>query len=63
MTDHQFTANDRVYHRQLKRYGIYLMRDDLGKTTSHVEFDDDPDGFESRRITTAQLVPADEVTA
>ena len=29
----------------------------------HVVFDDDSDGFDSRRITTAQLVPADQVEA
>ena len=63
MTDHEFTAGERVYHRQLKRSGTYLGRDDLDRATSHVAFDDDPDGFESRRITTAQLVPAEEVDA
>ncbi len=62
MTDHQFTEGDRVYHRQLGMHGTYLTRDDLDSTTSHVEFDQDPD-YDSRRVTTAQLVPASEVTA
>lgn len=60
MTTPTFTEGQRVYHRQLKRYGTFVEHSwDSG--TSHVAFDDDPDGFEDRRITTAQLVPADEV--
>lgn len=63
MTDYEFTEGQRVYHRHLKLYGTYVARDDLDRTTSHVEFDDDPDYDDSRRITTAQLVPAEEVDA
>lgn len=60
MPEHTFTEGQRVYHRQLKRFGTFVMRDDLDRASSHVEFDDDPDGLDSRRITTAQLVLAGE---
>lgn len=57
MPEATFTAGQRVYHRQLKWYGTYAYRDDLDQASSFVEFDNG----EGRRITTAQLVPADEI--
>lgn len=57
MTTATFTAGQRVFHRQLKWYGTYVYRDYLDQATSFVEFDNG----EGRRITTAQLEPADEV--
>ena len=59
MPEPTFTEGQRVYHRQLKWHGTYLCRDDLDRSTSHVEFDNG----EGRRITTAQLMPAEEVDA
>jgi hypothetical protein len=62
MTDHQFTEGQRVYHRQLAKYGTYAGLDD--HETSFVDFGDDPElADDVLRVTTAQLVPADEVTA
>lgn len=55
--DTEFTEGQRVYHRQLKWYGTYAYRDDLDRATSFVEFDNG----EGRRITTAQLIAADEI--
>lgn len=62
MTDSMFTAGQRVYHRQLQRYGTYVTADDLDRDTSHVDFDD-PHGEDVLRITTAQLVAADDAEA
>jgi hypothetical protein len=64
MTDLQFTVGQRVFHRQLGRYGTYAGRDDLDRASSYVDFGDDPDLCDDiLRVTTAQLVPTDEVTA
>jgi len=57
MSDPTFAEGQRVYHRQFKWYGAYAGRDDLDRATSHVEFDNG----EERRVTTAQLVAADEI--
>jgi hypothetical protein len=58
MTAHQFTEGDRVYHRQRREYGTYIKQDWV-KTESIVDFPSD----DWCRVTTAQLVPASEVTA
>lgn len=61
MTDHQFTEGQRVYHRQLKRYGTFIEKS-WTSGESIVDFDDPdyPDSEDCLRITTAQLVSADE---
>jgi hypothetical protein len=61
---HTFTKDQRVYHRQLKRYGTYV-EDSWTSGESIVDFDDPdyPDDEDCLRITTAQLVPAEEVDA
>jgi hypothetical protein len=51
-----FTAGQRVYHRGRKQFGIYVQQD-LHRDESLVDFG----GDDVCRITTAQLVPADEV--
>lgn len=67
MTDHQFTAGQRVWHPGCRQFGTYV-RADLHADESIVAFPRDhvpgwPDEDEHCRITTAQLVPADEVPA
>lgn len=64
MPDPTFTEGQRVYHRQLKRYGTFI-ESSWTSGESIVDFDDptDPDYEDCLRITTAQLVPAEEVTA
>lgn len=57
MTDPTFTAGQRVYHRQRQQFGIYVQQDWVA-TDSIVDFGEDDDYC---RVTTAQLVPADEV--
>ncbi len=67
MTDHQFREGQRVWHRQRREYGIYIKQDWI-KSESIVAF---PRGHvagfpaedEECRVTTAQLVPADEADA
>ncbi|MEU4558386.1 hypothetical protein AB0F72_08350 [Actinoplanes sp. NPDC023936] len=62
MTDRQFTEGQRVWHRQRKQFATYLGP---SWTTgeSYVDFGH-PDGHgDECRVTTAQLVPADEVDA
>jgi hypothetical protein len=52
-----FSPGQHIFHRQLEWYGTYAYRDDLDRASSFDEFDND----EGRRITTAQLVAADEI--
>lgn len=52
-----FEPGQRVYHRQRQQFGIYVQQDWVA-SESIVDFGDE-DG--ELRITTAQLVPADEV--
>lgn len=52
-----FTEGQRVYHRQRQQFGTYVQQDWVS-TESIVDFGDE-DG--QLRVTTAQLVPADEV--
>ena len=65
MTTPTFTEGDRVYHRQRRQFGTY--GEDSGTSgESIVAFPMDhipglPDEDEELRVTTAQLVPADEV--
>jgi hypothetical protein len=67
MTDHQFIAGDRVYHRQRRQYGRYV--EIVDNETSYIDLGDDQElasGLVDIRVscvTTAQLVPAEEVTA
>lgn len=62
MTDRQFTEGDRVYHRQVGKYGTYAGQ--VGHDTSDVDFGYDPElADDVLCVTTAQLVPADEVNA
>lgn len=56
MTTPTFTAGERVYHRGRRQFGTYV-RQDLHRDESLVDFPDD----DRSRISTAQLVPADEV--
>jgi hypothetical protein len=62
MSEPTFTEGQRVYHRQLKRLGTFL---EPSWTTgeSIVDFDVPGEPFyeDALRITTAQLVAADEV--
>jgi hypothetical protein len=51
-----FTEGQRVYHRQRKQFGTYVQPD-WHRDESIVDFPDD----DYCRVTTAQLVPADEV--
>jgi hypothetical protein len=57
MTTPTFTAGQRVYHRQRREYGIYVQQDWVA-TESIVNFNEDDDWC---RVTTAQLVAADQV--
>ena len=50
-----FSAGQRVYHRQLRQFGTYVQ-DDWHREDAIVDFGDD----DVRRITKAQLVPAEE---
>lgn len=52
---HTFTAGQPVYHRQRRQFGTYVQQD-WHRDESIVDFD----GDEGCRVTTAQLVPADE---
>ncbi len=63
MSEHTFTEGQKVYHRNLQCFGTFLHHDDLDRSSSHVEFDDDPDDFETRRITTTSLVPVEQAEA
>ncbi len=55
----EFKPDQRVFHRQLKRYGTYLAADDLDRASSHVNFDA-PDGEDVLRVTTSRLIPAEQ---
>ena len=55
--DTGFVPGQRVYHRQLDQFGTYERVDFFLPETSFVEFDDG----QERKVTTAQLVAADEV--
>ncbi len=63
MSDPSFAPGQRVYHRQLKRFGTFI-EPSWTSGESIVDFraweSDDEDCL---RITTAQLVAADEVNA
>nr|WP_221374534.1 hypothetical protein [Actinoplanes polyasparticus] len=61
-TEQTFTPGDRVYHRQLKRYGTFI-EPSWTSGESIVDFDvpDEPGYEDCLRITTAQPVAADEV--
>lgn len=55
----RFKAGDRVYHKNLKMYGIFVEYDWTGLTECHVDFDND-EGFEDcRHVTTNQLILID----
>lgn len=56
MSDPTFVEGQRVYHRGRKQFGVYVKQDWI-RTESIVDFPDD----DRSRITTAQLVPADEI--
>lgn len=63
--DATFRPGQRVYHRQLKKFGRYI-EDSWTSGESIVAFPMDPvpglpDEDEELRVTTAQLVAADEV--
>ncbi len=65
MPNPTFTPGDRVYHRQLKRFGTFI-ESSWTSGESIVAFPRDhlpglPDEDEELRITTAQLVPAAQV--
>lgn len=62
MSDPTFTAGQRVYHRQRKQFGTFL-KPSWTTGESLVDFDDpaDPDFADALRVTTAQLVAADEI--
>jgi len=64
MPEPAFTEGQRVFHRQLKRYGTFI-EPSWTSGESIVDFDDpnDPNYEDCLRITTAQLVAADEVDA
>jgi hypothetical protein len=55
MPDPTFTEGQRVYHRQRRQFGTYIQQD-WHRDESIVAFPDD----DYCRVTTAQLVPADE---
>lgn len=61
MTDPTFTEGQRVYHRQRKQLSTYV-RQVPGSDESVITFDelDDPRRA-TFRVTTAQLVAADEI--
>ncbi|GAA0493774.1 hypothetical protein Ade02nite_21160 [Paractinoplanes deccanensis] len=59
MPEPTFTKGQRVYHRQLKRFGTYVEKS-WTSGESIVDFDTDDDYEDCLRITTAQLVPAEE---
>lgn len=56
MDEPTFTEGQRVYHRQRRQYGTYV-EPSWTSGESIVDFGDD----DVLRITTAQLVPADEI--
>ena len=67
MPEPDFTEGQRVYHRQRREYGVYLEpswtsgESMVAFPGEHVPgFPDEPDVC---RVTTAQLVPADQVKA
>jgi hypothetical protein len=67
MTDHQFTEGQRVWHRQRRQFGTYI-EPAWTSSESMVAFPGEhvpgwPDEDDVCRVTTAQRVPADEVTA
>jgi hypothetical protein len=53
----QFSRGDRVYHRQLRRYGTYLDKHNWGEeeTSSYVLFDGDDDYPDGRPVTMERL--------
>lgn len=64
MTDPTFTEGQRVYHRGLLQSATYLRPDLHHAEKSVVDFNEGCDRqgrVDIRRVTTAQLVPADEV--
>lgn len=56
MSDPAFTEGQRVFHRGRKQFGIYVKQD-WHSDESVVVFPDD----DCCRVTTAQLVAADEI--
>ena len=58
MTDRQFTEGQRVWHHQRREHGLYIKQD-IHSDESIVDFPSD----DYCRVTTAQLVPAEQVTA
>ena len=57
----ELKKGNRVYHKTLKRYGIFLEYDWTGKNECHVQFDMD-DGYEEiRHVTTEQLELVDRL--
>jgi hypothetical protein len=65
MSEPTFTAGQRVFHNQRKQFGVYV-EDSWTSGESIVAFPRDPvpglpDEDEELRVTTAQLVAADEV--
>lgn len=67
MTDRQFTEGQRVWHRQRRQFGTFI-KPSWTSGESIVAFPGEhvpgfPDEDDECRVTTAQLVPADEVNA
>jgi hypothetical protein len=56
MPEPTFTEGQRVYHRQRRQYGTYV-KPDWHSDESIVDFPDD----DYCRVTTAQLIAADEI--
>lgn len=55
-----FKMYDRVYHKNLKRYGVFESYDNLDTDTCYVIFGE-KDGYEdSRRVSINQLVSANK---
>lgn len=56
----EFIKGDRVYHKNLERYGEFIEYDWTGKNECHVQFDTD-DGYEDvLHVTTNQLELVDK---
>lgn len=53
--DNRFNVGDRVYHKNLKKYGTFEGYDKLDTDTCYVNFDTD-DGYEDeRRVSINQI--------
>ena len=50
-----FKPGDRVFHKNLQRYGTFVEYDWTGKEECHVKFDTN-DGFEDQRHVTTKLL-------